>query len=240
MYYVEVSRIPAHETGIKSNPVYKVKNEIGRTASFLHCLNNSVAGAQSAALDNLDVLDYHVSLEPDFSQNRMEGRVVIKFRKPREAEHVVFDSGELMVTRLEGEHVKGFKQEGKETIIVLTQHDTQIYEIELFYYGSPKRGLVFLENAQKLYSVYFTSEWMVCNFDPEDRATLKLDILVPKEMISIASGVLSDTTATNDKIRYSWDQDYETPAYTYGFLMGNYFSSKNDIVSPVYRNIFSI
>jgi len=184
--------------------------------------------AQSTEASKLDVLDYHVYLEPHFSKNYIEGSVSIRFRKPSKAENVVFDSGGLIVTKLEGDHVKDFVQKGKKTIISLAQNDTEIHEIKLFYHGNPTRGLVFFNNAQKLYSVYFTSEWMICNASPDDRASLKLDILVPKEVISVASGILKDTLEIGNKIRYSWRQDYETPAYTYGLAIGTFNKFQSD------------
>ena len=184
--------------------------------------NSFCITAQSLKPGNLDVLDYHVHVEPFFSKNYIEGNISIKFRASSQTEKVVFDSGVLTVTRMEGESAVSFIQKGKKTIISLAQGDTNIQEIKLFYHGSPRRGLVFFNNAQKLYSVFFTSEWMICNAAPDDRATLQLDLLIPKEVISVASGILKDTTPIDNKIRYSWRQDYETPSYTYGFTIGSF------------------
>jgi aminopeptidase N len=68
---------------------------------------------------------------------------------------------------------------------------------------------------------------MICNASPSDRATLQLDLLIPKETISVASGVLEDTTAMGNKIKYSWRQSYPTPAYTYGFTIGSFNQSED-------------
>ncbi|MDY8137496.1 M1 family aminopeptidase [Aquimarina sp. 2201CG5-10] len=189
---------------------------------FLSYLHSFHIEAQSLKSSGLDVLEYHVHLEPFFSKNTIEGSVSIKFKTSTQTEKVVFDSGELTVTKLEGKHTKGFTQKGKKTTISLFPNENNIYEIKLHYNGSPKKGLVFLDNSQKLYTVYFTSEWMICNAAPDDRATIKLDLLVPKETISVASGNLKGTNKIGDKIKYSWHQNYETPAYTYGFTVGSF------------------
>ena len=193
---------------------------------FLCYFNNFQLAAQSSKSSQLDVLAYQVDLAPDFSKNYIEGSVTIKFSTS--TKEVRFDSGALTVTKLEGDHAKNFTQKGKKTTISLAQNDTNVYEVKLYYHGSPKKGLVFFNNAPKLYSVYFTSEWMICNAAPDDRATFQLDLLIPKKVISIASGTLKNTSTIGDKIKYSWHQDYETPTYTYGFTIGSFNAAEEN------------
>ena len=202
---------------------------------LLTVLNHFNLIAQIASLDKLDVIDYHVYLEPFFSKNYIEGSVTIKFRVPSKMEKVVFDSGNLIVTKLEGDWVDGYTQKERKTIISLAQNDSIIYEIKLSYHGSPRRGLIFFDNLQKLYSVYFTNEWMICNTNPDDKATFKLDLIVPDKLTSVASGVLKDSMEIDHKIKYSWSQDYETPAYTYGFTIGSFNQSKDDYKGKVLK-----
>ena len=202
---------------------------------FLIHLNIFYITAQSSNPKQPDVLDYHVYLEPFFSKNYIEGNVTIRFSTSPQTEKVVFDSGDLTVTKLEGGYTKAFVQEGKKTIISLIQNDSNIYEIKLFYHGFPKRGLVFFDNSTKLYSVYFTSEWMICNISPDDRASLKLDLLIPKEVNSVASGMLKDTIEMGNKVRYSWRQSYQTPAYTYGFAIGSFNKSESSCNGKLLR-----
>jgi len=193
---------------------------------FLNHLNTFQITAQSSNANQLDVLAYQVYLEPAFAKNYIEGNVTIKFSTSFPMEKVVFNSGDLKVTKLEGEYTNGFVQEEKETIISLIQNDKNIYEIKLFYHGFPKRGLIFFNNSTKLYSVYFTSDWMICNSSPNDRATFNLDLLIPKEVISVASGILKDSIQIGNKVKYSWRQDYQTPAYTFGFTIGSFNKSE--------------
>ncbi|OJJ17332.1 hypothetical protein BKI52_30410 [marine bacterium AO1-C] len=198
-----------------------------------------MAQSQSLKADPVDVLAYQVRVEPDLSRRYIEGVVSIRFKSSASTGKVAFDSGRLIVTKVEGTQVKGFKQTGKQTIISLTPNNTQTYEIRLFYYGAPRRGFVFLNKAQKMYSVYFTSEWMVCNNAPDDRAPIKLEVLVPKGVISVASGVLKKTVNTSNKVLFSWKQTYATPAYTYGFVIGSFdttLDSHNDKLLKYYSD----
>ena len=167
-----------------------------------------------------DVLAYEVRLEPFLAEAYIEGYVVIKFRIAPGAKEVAFDSGGLTVTKLEGDHVLGFKQKEKQTVLALAHHDTDIYEVKLFYSGHPDKGLIFMEQSKQAYTVYFTSEWMIGNMAASDKATLILDLIIPEEVSCVANGALKSTTAADGKVKYTWVQDYETPAYTYGFAIG--------------------
>ncbi|MEM7659878.1 MAG: M1 family aminopeptidase [Bacteroidota bacterium] len=171
----------------------------------------------------VDVLQYQVFLEPNFADQSISGHVRITYQIALEAESVSFDSGDLLVTKAKGDHIMGFRQEGKQTIISLSPDAPPLQEIELWYQGKPKRGLVF-PKEQQLYSLYFTSDWMVCNFSPVDRAKLELTLLLPEGLTCVASGELQESATQEDHIRYVWRQDYETPAYTYGFAIGAFES----------------
>ncbi|MEZ4776954.1 MAG: M1 family aminopeptidase [Bacteroidia bacterium] len=177
--------------------------------------------AQSIENKHLDVLSYHVYLEPNISEQQIKGNVQIKFKTDPEAEKVVFDSGNLNVTEIKGRDIIAFEQVNGKTIVSFTKNDSFEYEVQIFYEGNPKRGVVFSSSLPQLYTVYFSNEWMICNFSPDDRAIIKIDLLIPDQLISIASGVLIDTLKSdNNKVLYSWNQEYETPAYTYGFAIG--------------------
>jgi aminopeptidase N len=142
----------------------------------------------------VDVLHYHVYLEPDMEEQHIKGSVQIRFRTPAKTDRVSFDSGELTVTSIESDHVEGFEQIDDKTIVSLAERDSSEFcDTHIFMREKPTKGMVFLSNLEQLYTVYFTSSWMVCNFSPDDRATIQLDLLVPDQLTCIGSGVLVDT-----------------------------------------------
>ena len=108
-------------------------------------------------------------------------------------------------------------------------------QVQIFYNGKPDRGLVFPSPGQA-HTVYFTSEWMVCNDAPKDKAKFEIDLLIPSDKICIASGTLVKKVLKGEKVLYSWCQDYEAPTYAYGFVIGsfNHFDVKHRGISLNY------
>jgi aminopeptidase N len=169
----------------------------------------------------LDVLAYQVELAPDLAEQSIRGKVSLSCRLPKARDTLRLDSGDLTVTQSAGKYVRGFEQDGQETLVLLQSNRPDTVEIALWYHGTPRQGLVF-PAEQQLYSVYFTSHWMVCNASPDDKATFALDLILPAGLNCVASGSLQHTTEVEDNIRYTWRQDYETPAYTFGFAVGKW------------------
>jgi aminopeptidase N len=122
---------------------------------------------------------------------------------------------------VEGVAVKSFHQQGQQLFIQFNGSPATEREVHISYHGKPQRGLVFLEAVQQAYTVYFTSEWMVCHDQIDDRASLNIDVIVPEGLSCIASGTLmGKKEAQKGKVMYSWRQEQATPAYTYGFAVG--------------------
>lgn len=173
-------------------------------ALFLNCLYTCVS-SQSLTPSAPDVLSYQVYLDPNFDKQQIEGNLTIHFKIPTKTDKVAFDAGNLTVTKLTGENIKGIEQIGKRLIVSLAKNDASTYNIQVFYEGKPKRGLIFSTHRKELYTVYFTSEWLIFNAAPNDKATLKLEVLVPNHLTTIASGILVDTISQQgQKTLYSW------------------------------------
>lgn len=171
-----------------------------------------------------DVLQYHCTLEPDFRDHSIRGTVQIKCKVPITSDSIVFDTGDLIVASIAEKHINGLKQRGKQTIVWLDERKTEILELTILYSGKPKQGLVFPSDGSELYSLYFTNYWMPCHFSPADKATFALDLIVPRDLQVIASGKQESVTdfIPGGKLKHSWRQDYETPAYTFGFAVGDF------------------
>ena len=198
--------------------IYKLFNFIGLLTYFTFSLTN----AQSTILDTSpDVASYHAVLEPDLEKHYIKGNVVIDFGIDSGATTAVFDIGNLQIAKVIGKTYQSHEQKDRRLIITLKESDTKRHLIQVFYQGSPTRGIVFTESNQ-IYTVFSTSEWMVCNRAPNDRATFRIDLLIPNKYNCIASGVLVGKREDGKKSLYSWSQDYETPAYTYGFAIGEF------------------
>jgi len=177
-----------------------------------------------------DVISYHLTIEPKIEEGFIQGTVIIHFQINPTTDSVILNAGNLVIDKLVGENVLGFKKMGDKLIIHLSEREKKENEISIDYHGKPKSGLLF-DNGQ-VYTVYSTSQWMVCNDSPGDKALFYLNLLIPIDKVCIASGELLGKAPKNGKIHYSYQQDFESPTYTYGFAIGN-FNEAEEITNEV-------
>lgn len=180
-----------------------------------------------------DVLHYHVQLKPDLEQKSLTGEVEIEFTMNATTKQASFDCGQLIIDQVTGTGVQTYRQEKQKVIVEFLKEGKTERKIKINYHGSPARGVVFLPKQKQLYTVFFTNEWMVCHDNPADKASFSLDLQTPKGLTAIASGnLMTKRELTNGVNEYLWKQDYETPAYTYGFAIGEF-----EQVQEVHHNV---
>ena len=177
----------------------------------------------------LDVLGYQVELEPDISRQYIEGNVIVKFRAGENENQITLDCGSLTVSKVEGDGLESFRQAQNQLIITFSQALVEEQSVQIYYHGSPPRGVVFSPEKSQMYTVYFTSEWMVCHDQPDDRAPLQLDLILPEGVQNVASGTLvGEKKIQGNKVRYSWQQEIATPPYTYGLALGSFHHTSDN------------
>lgn len=177
-------------------------------------------------INGLDVLSYELKLMTDIDTESFQGIVDIDFLIGAEAKEVVFDCGNLQITEVIGKNVVSYEQKNRKVKISLSTRNEKENKIKITYSGVPSHGTIFLPKNQEIYTVFSTSQWMVCNDSPSDRAKFKIELSIPKGSLCIASGVLESKSEKIDRTQYSWVQDYESPSYTYGFAIGPFKESK--------------
>lgn len=170
---------------------------------------------------SLDVLYYQLHLEPDILQKHLAGNVTIHFTIHPDANEVVFDCGKLLVKAIKGESSGDFYQKNGKLFVQLSGEKLPEYKWQISYEGTPTRGVVFLPEKKQIYTVFFTQDWMVCNANVEDRASIQMNLIIPDGFNCIANGrQIKQEAVGENKMRHSWAQKIETPAYTYGFAVG--------------------
>lgn len=177
------------------------------------------------ALDKsaIDVLNYQVQLKPDILAKTIVGEVRLTFSVAPTTKKVILDCGRLTIIDIKGKAVKDFQQQKRQLRLTLSEKLETTNEIVISYRGKPKRGLLFLSEPSQMHTVYFTSEWMVCNDAPSDKATLTLNLILPNNLTGIASGALiKEAPLADNLVKYTWQQTSPTPAYTYGFAVGEF------------------
>jgi len=176
---------------------------------------------------NIDVLHYTVRLDPDLAAKSLHGRVEVDFvAVTPSAQALEFDAGELSIDAV--------RENG--TPLVFTKVDKRLRvelraplragtrrRIEIDYHGAPRFGLEFHPERGELYTVFSTSQWMVCIDAPDERATLDLSVALPAGLKSVGTGNALPVQALDaDHELHRWQQKVAIPSYIYGFAAGRY------------------
>lgn len=180
--------------------------------------------SQAAQAAALDVLHYDVTLEPDIATKSVKGTVRIRFAT--DASEAEFNCGELAIdaVRFNNAAVKFSVADHR----VKVSLPPKARELEIDFHGTPKFGIQFFPDRQQVYTVFSTSQWMVCVDDPSDKATLTLRLILPENLTPIANGKLvSQYELTTIARRVSeWEQRTPIPTYTFGFAAGPFQAVK--------------
>ncbi len=186
----------------------------------------------------LDVLSYELTIELDIQKQYIAGSLLIHFEVADDTKKVAFDAGKLEIDGVSGTSVTSYGKVDSKLVIALSPQKPTQHEITIRYHGNPEKGLLFNPDLNQAHTVYFTDQWMICNNVPNDRASFSLNILLPKGMQSIASGRLLGIEEKAKKVVHKWHQDYETPSYTYGFVIGS-FTEATDQTGDVKLHYYS-
>jgi aminopeptidase N len=175
----------------------------------------SVVARGSAA----DVLNYSVTLEPDIAAKSVKGSVLI--RVSTTSTTVKFDCGELTIDAVrEARKPLKFSVANRHLSVSLPA-GKRVRSIEIDFHGTPKRGIRFFPDRQQVYTVFSTSQWMVCVDDPSDKATITFRLILPANLTPIANGnFISQRELPNNKRLSEWRQDVAIPTYVIGFAAG--------------------
>src|SRR5215218_5888004 len=177
-----------------------------------------IAG-QVAHGSTLDVFHYSAILEPDIAGKSVKGTVRIRFSTAsQEAE---FNCGDLVIdsVRLAGAPLKFSVLDHR--LRVSLPPNARTRQIEIDFHGTPRRGIRFFPDRQQVYTVFSTSQWMVCVDDPADKATLTFKLILPANLTPIANGeLISQRELPNNKRASEWRQQTPIPTYIFGLAPG--------------------
>jgi aminopeptidase N len=193
------------------------------------------------SVPDIDVLHYQATLEPDIANKTVKGSVAIRFITHRRGLGVVeFDCGELVIDSVkQNGEARQFSVEKRRVKIVLPPNSRprQLRQVQIEYHGSPKRGIRFFPDREQVYTIFSTSQWMVCVDAPEDRATFNLRLVVPAHLTTVGNGRLKAFPSLTDKLIVNeWEQKSPIPTYIFGFAVGPFkkFTTKKDRVEFQY------
>jgi aminopeptidase N len=182
-------------------------------------------GAIENQTSKIDILNYSVTLEPDIASKSVKGNVFIQLLiKSNNLSHVEFDCGELAIdsVRLAGAPLHFSVMDHRLRVSLPTGLRTKAKrEIEINFHGTPRFGIRFFPDREQVYTIFSTSQWMVCVDDPADKATLTFKLILPATQTPIANGsFVSQRDLPNKKRVSEWRQGTAIPTYIFGFAAG--------------------
>jgi aminopeptidase N len=144
-------------------------DRLGRlTLACIVCAYSSAAALAQAT-------HYSVKLVPDFEHQVLRGDERIEFQA---------DAGVVEWQKQAGLHVITAKvADGEVTVtdqtVRLRLRSRGSHSLELKYTAAPARGLRWFDDNAGLVTAFYCEAWTVCDNSPGQRATLKLEIVVP-------------------------------------------------------------
>src|ERR1041385_4569710 len=176
-----------------------------------------------------DVRHYDVTLEPDISAKSVKGSVLIRVSTTSTA--VEFDCGALVIDAVrESKTPLQFSVNNHKLRVTLRPGN---HDIQVDFHGTPKYGIRFFPERQQVYTVFSTSQWMVCVDDPADKATLTFKLILPDQLKAVANGELkSQRELPNNRRIFEWRQSSPIPTYIFGFAAGPF-----QVVKEKRRNV---
>ena len=176
---------------------------------------------------SFDVIDYNLRLEPDIANKSLVGKESIKFvARTANLMQVEFNCGELTIDSVKESGVaRKFVRRDRKLIISLDKPAklNEAREFEIEYHGTPRRGIRFFPERQQVYTIFSTSQWMVCVDEPDDRATFLLSLILPAKLTAVGNGSPTPPSSlANGKMEHTFVQRYPIPTYIFGFAIGNF------------------
>ena len=213
-----------------------IKEMLLKFAESMLCLLLLCIGslAQTSAHPNsiapvaaFDVIHYDARVEPNIVNKTVTGRVSISFTSRAESLTALeFDCGDLIIDAVRaGGATQKFTRLDRRVSIALSvpAKARETREIEVDYHGAPKRGIRFFPEQVQVYTVFATSQWLVCVDAPSDKATLRLNLILPNGLSNVANGrLVGQRPLPNERTAYEWRQDAPVSTYIFGFAAGHF------------------
>jgi aminopeptidase N len=174
-----------------------------------------------------DVTHYDARIEPNLSDKTIKGIVVLDLVVTAEHQSTIeLDSGDLTIDAVrEGGVLVDFAARDHRLTIRWPRpaRVKQARQLEVEYHGAPRFGMQFFSERSQVYTVFSTSQWLVCVDAPDDRATLNLSVALPAGLTMVANGKsVGQHVLPNGTIAHQWRQDRPMPSYTFGFAAGRF------------------
>jgi aminopeptidase N len=177
---------------------------------------------------SFDALHYNARIEPDIAAKSVSGQVTLKFNSLKNnLAEIELNAGVLEIDAV-SEGKLALKFEKRESLLHITLARpaklNEKREITIKYHGTPRSGIKFFPDERQVYTLFSTSQWMPGVDAPDDRATVRLNLILPKDFKTVGNGRLlkQSNLPDGDKSAFEWQQKNAIPTYVFGFAAGNF------------------
>src|SRR5712672_252618 len=151
-------------------------NRLSRIA--LCCVVYVLSGAATKA----HVTHYTVKLAPDFERKVLQGEESIEFQA---------SASEIEFQKQAGLQVVSAKVANGEVTVLdeavrVRLRSAGKHVLMLNYTVAPARGLRWLDDKAGLFTAFYCEAWMVCDNSPGQRATLRLEFVLPPIPVTLS------------------------------------------------------
>ncbi len=124
------------------------------------------ARVQTTAVSPFDVLHYDAQVEPDIVNKTVTGKVLIRLiSRVDNLATIELDCGDLIIDAVrDNREEQKFLRSDRHLKVSLSRpaKANEKREIEVEYHGTPRRGIRFFPERAQVYTVFSTSQWLVC------------------------------------------------------------------------------
>jgi len=202
-----------------------------RACAFLSLLAAQPLAAAPPDGRLFDVLGYVATVRPDIRGGTVAGDVSIHLRLlSGKAETIELDRADLVIDEV--------RQQGRRLDFDLLPRRVRVHlptpvargesrDLAISYHGAPRSGLRFVPERQQAYTIFSTSEWLVCVDAPDDKATFDLRLVLPAGLKAVGTGTLvSEQPGPDGTIVHRFRQKRPASSYLFGFAAGRFIEVK--------------
>jgi len=181
-----------------------------RIASFLILLSVASASAQ--------VTDYSVQLRPDLDRHVLHGEETIEFNQ---------DQGSAQWRKQPGLQVSRISSPDGNAVLTddtvrLLPHTGGRHVLHIEYTAAPARGINWFTEQLGFDTDFFCEAWMLCDNNPDQRATLTLELVLPiaRGLSAAGPGLLEKHWRDQTDEHFVFRQNAPVQTYLFSFGVG--------------------
>jgi aminopeptidase N len=168
---------------------------------------------------------YDVKLIVDLENRQIHGREEIRFEHgPGSMEWQKQAALQILKSRSSSGDVTP-----TETAVNTRIHSGGLHRVTFEYRANASRGFRWLSGKSGLFTAFYCQAWMICSTAPDQRATLKLEIVVKESnLTAVGPGRLRKKWRDRDGSHFLFEQPDPAQTYLFSFCVAELVASTQD------------